>query len=152
MLKLTPMTESNLSEVVPLFLDEAQTRYWEEGTPLDETTATGRLRHYLQLPSYHWILLWNEVVAGYGHLLRSDYLDAWIVSYLVHPDFQGRGLATIFVAETKAFARSEGIVSLCASIHPDNHASRRVVEKSGFEKVGEPTTLTHHLYRWTTGK
>lgn len=142
------MGRSEASAVVPLFLDESQTRFWENGRSHDSKSAAEMISRYLRLPGHHWIMFWSTDVAGYGHVLRSDYLGAWIVSYVVHPKFQGRGIATEFVEEAKSFADTEGIERLYASIHPENLASIRVVEKSGFQMTEEPTNSGDRLYRW----
>ena len=142
------MALSDVPAVVPLFLDESQTQFWESGKPHDRDSATELLRSYFQFPSYHWKMLWNTEVAGYGQLLRSDFLEAWIVSYIVAPEFQGLGIATAFVEEAKNFAMKAGIESLYASAHTANLASVRVIEKSGFQPMDTPTQSEESLYRW----
>ena len=148
MLHLERMAESDAGVVAPLFLDDAQIQYWEGGKSHSIDSATSMLSRYFLLPSYHWILDWNSEVAGYGHVLRSDFLDAWIVSYIIHPNFQRRGLATSFVNQAKLFAEDETLGTLYASVHPRNLASLRVIEKSGFELVEEMTRSGDRLYRW----
>lgn len=150
MLRLKKMEESESPAVVPLFLDESLTPYWEDGRTHDIQSATELLSGYFQLPGHHWIMFWNTDVAGYGHVLRSDYLAAWIVSYIVHSSFQGRGCATAFVDEAKNVSSTEGIEHLYASIHPENLASIRVIEKSGFQITGEPSSSGNRLYIWST--
>lgn len=148
MLRLKKIERSEVSAVVPLFLGESQTRFWEDGRSHDRQSATEMLGAYFLLPSHHWIMFWSGDVAGYGHVLRSDYLGAWIVSYLVHPKFQGQGMATAFVEEAKRFAETEGMGSLYASIHPENVASIRVAERSGFQLTEQRTNSGDRLYRW----
>lgn len=150
MFRLKKMERSEASAVVPLFLDEAQTRFWENGRTHDSKSAAEMLSGYFRLPGNHWMMFWGTDVAGYGHVLRSDYLGAWIVSYVIHPKFQRQGLATAFVEEAKSFAGTEGIERLYASIHPENRASIRVVEKSGFQVTKGSTGSRDHLYRWAS--
>jgi len=147
-LQLKRMLASEVSAVVPLFLEESQTRYWEDGKSHDRESAAEMLSRYFQLPSYHWMMFWSADVVGYGHLLRSDFLEAWIVSYIVSPKFQMKGIATAFVKEAKSFALDEGIESLYASVHLENLASVRVVEKSGFKPTEESANSKERLYQW----
>ena len=73
------------------------------------------------------LMTWTDEVIGYGHILRSDFLDSWIVSYIVAPRFQGKGVATAFVKEAKCFASQNGIERLYAAVHPANSASIRAM-------------------------
>ena len=148
MMQLKRMASTDIPTVVPLFLEASQTRYWEDGTAHDRGSASRMLEGYFQLPSYHWMVNWATKRAGYGHLLRSDYLESWIVSYLVAPAFQGRGIATAFVREAQDFARREGIETIHAAVHPENPASIRVIEKSGFRAVDPSTNSELRLYQW----
>ena len=148
MLRLKPMALRDVPEVVPLFLDDSLMRLWEDGTTHDPESAENSLRGYFQHPSHHWTMSWNDHLAGYGHILWSDYLESWIVSYLVARRFQGKGIATAFVGESKTFALEKGIECLEASAHPENLASIRVLEKSGFRSVGASSPAGERLYRW----
>ncbi|MCB1231604.1 MAG: GNAT family N-acetyltransferase [Verrucomicrobiae bacterium] len=148
MLRLKKMVLAEVPDVVPLFLDESQTQYWESGIRHDAESANELLRGYFRVPSYHWMMFSNGEVVGYGHLLRSDYLEAWIVSYIVAPEFQGLGIATAFVEEVKGFALNEGIEILYASAHTANLASIRVIEKSGFQPADALAHSKENLYRW----
>ncbi|MEM1294636.1 MAG: GNAT family N-acetyltransferase [Verrucomicrobiota bacterium] len=150
MMQLRRMKPSEASAVAPLFLAESQTRFWESGESQDRESASRMLEGYFQLPSRHWILFWNTDIAGYGHVLRSDFLGSWIVSYIVDPQFQGRGLATALVEEAKRYAALGKIESLYASVHPENHASIRVVEKSGFQRTEHLAKSRDNLYRWSS--
>ncbi len=150
MLRLKTMSLEEIPAVVPLFLNESQTRFWEGGKRHDRESATEMLSGSFQLPSYHWMIYWESSIAGYGHLLRSDYLKAWIVSYMVAHKFQRLGIATAFVKEVKTFASNEGIESLYASVHPENVASIRVAEKAGFQLIKKPRQSRERLYRWNS--
>ena len=132
MLELKRMVPSEAPAVAPLFLDESQTRFWEGGKRHDRESATDLLGTYFRSPSYHWMMLWNTEVAGYGHLLRSDFLDSWIVSYIVARKFQTLGIATAFVEEAKTFASNKGIESLYASVHPANSPRFASLKKQVF--------------------
>ncbi|MEZ5387691.1 MAG: hypothetical protein R3F13_19455 [Prosthecobacter sp.] len=89
MLRLKQMALSEVPVVVPLFLDASQTQFWEGGQRHDGESAGEMLRGYFRHPSHHWMMYWNAEVAGYGHLLKSDFLQAWIVSVHRRPEVSG---------------------------------------------------------------
>ena len=148
MLQLKKMELSEAPAIIPLFLNESQTRFWENGNRQDSESAAKLLGRYFRLPSSHWMMLWNTEIAGYGHLLRSEFLEGWVVSYIVDPKFQRLGIATAFVEEAKSHASNEGIEKLYASVHPANLASIRVVEKARFQLVEKTKRSEENLYQW----
>jgi [ribosomal protein S5]-alanine N-acetyltransferase len=62
------------------------------------------------------------------------------IGYRLHPDYWNRGLATEAARAVRRYAfevlKLERVISL---IHPENHASRRVTEKTGMKL--EKTTV-----------
>ena len=68
--------------------------------------------------------------------LRTNRTSA-ALSYILRHDVWGRGYATTAVALAIDFASSAlGLASVEAKHHPDNHASGRVLIKSGFTCTG----------------
>jgi predicted DNA-binding protein with PD1-like motif/RimJ/RimL family protein N-acetyltransferase len=61
------------------------------------------------------------------------------VLYGVSPHCGGRGIASAAVAELVALAFRGGALEVLAEIEPRNAGSRRVVEKCGFQRLGERT-------------
>ena len=60
------------------------------------------------------------------------------IAYGIHPEFQGRGFATEAAGGLTAFALGDERVRLVrAHTKPENIASARVLEKSGFRRIGE---------------
>lgn len=54
------------------------------------------------------------------------------IGYRLHPDFWGRGIATEAARAVRDHAFAElQLPHVISLIHPENHASRRVAEKSG---------------------
>jgi ribosomal-protein-alanine N-acetyltransferase len=71
----------------------------------------------------------SDVVRGAFHSAN--------VGYFVSQHVNGRGLATAAVGDVCAFAFSRaGLHRLQAGTLLDNHASQRVLEKNGFERIG----------------
>lgn len=74
------------------------------------------------------------------------------LGFHLHRAFWGSGLALEGARAAMEFGFRERRISvLFAGHHPDNAASRRVLEKLGFERFGEhfyaPTGLMHPFYR-----
>lgn len=76
-------------------------------------------------------------IIGWGGLYDDPFDPGWgvEVGYFLHPDAWGRGYASELLAaclgEADAVLR---LPELRAFAHPDNTASRRVLEKAGFEQ------------------
>jgi ribosomal-protein-alanine N-acetyltransferase len=71
-----------------------------------------------------------------GDVLREA-LQLGNIGYFVAREFNGRGLATLAVADVVRFAFGDaGLHRLEAGTLPDNHASQRVLEKNGFVRYG----------------
>lgn len=61
------------------------------------------------------------------------------VGFWVAPAGRGRGAAAAGLGLARDLARARGLTSLRARTAVDNAASRRVLERAGFQPVGEPT-------------
>lgn len=72
------------------------------------------------------------------------------IGYSIAPDFRGRGLATEAVGELIRHAFGEdGITGVRAHTLPAVNASTRVLQKSGFSKIGEVKDPNERLvWRW----
>jgi [ribosomal protein S5]-alanine N-acetyltransferase len=68
----------------------------------------------------------------------SSRFDALNLSYHIHPDFWGLGYATELVVATLEFAFADlGADTVIGLVRSANPASRRVLEKCGFDFVRE---------------
>lgn len=64
--------------------------------------------------------------------------DAWEIGYWVDPAVHGKGVATEAAGALLAWGKREfGVTKFIAGHFKDNPASGRVLEKLGFERVGE---------------
>lgn len=169
-LRLEPLTASRLEDFVALTADQAAMRYWALGGPFSREAAernfAASLARIRELDfGKRWIVL-KESGAGLGFVdtklfgqscddVSSDEVE---IGWMLTPSAWGKGLATEAGAAIRdeAFDRLE-LESIVAVHHPENAASRRVVEKLGmvFErdvvaKDGWPYRL-HRLTRerWT---
>lgn len=94
----------------------------------------------------------SESFCGRGGLLRATVggRDEVEVLYAFMPPFWGQGLATEFTAAALDVAATDiGLTDVVAYTTPGNIASRRVMEKNGFEFEGDivHAGLPHVLYR-----
>jgi len=87
------------------------------------------------LPSQFALVLREEDrLIGYCGFFRQvvDEVNEIEIGYRLHPDYWNRGLATEAARAVRDYAfevlQLERVISL---IHPENHASRRVMEKNG---------------------
>jgi ribosomal-protein-alanine N-acetyltransferase len=77
-------------------------------------------------------------IIGWGGLYTDPFDPGWgpEVGYFFHPDAWGRGHATELVeASLEVADRVLNLPEVRAFAHPENTASRRVLEKAGFETV-----------------
>jgi [ribosomal protein S5]-alanine N-acetyltransferase len=96
-------------------------------------------------------LLWHgEVVVGRGmitNIVRAHMRSA-VVGYWVDHEHQGRGLATAFTAFLVQEATEIGLHRLEAGTMVDNVASQRVLERSGFTRIGVAEKLLYIQGEW----
>lgn len=86
---------------------------------------------------------WFQVAVEHDGVLIGDvafWLDparpAAEIGYSLHPDHQGRGYAGEAVAALLAALGAGGITRVEAGCEPENVASQRLLERSGFSFVG----------------
>ena len=88
-------------------------------------------------------------VVGWGGLNRDPNAPQWgtEVAYFIHRSYWGRGLASEIVRASLGLAFEEiGLPEVLAFTRPENHASRRVLEKSGFTFLRHVAELERDQY------
>ena len=96
----------------------------------------------------------NARIVGWGGLYTDPFDPGWgpEVAYFFHPDCWGRGYATELVAASLDLAdRVLELPEVRAFARPENAASRRVLEKAGFEIVRFVPEMERWLYRRRRG-
>jgi ribosomal-protein-alanine N-acetyltransferase len=91
----------------------------------------------------HSYLLWHgdgpeRVVVGRAVLTNivRGHMQSAVLGYWVDHEHQGRGLATAFVEHLVGVAEQMGLHRLEAGTMLDNVGSQRVLERSGFTRIG----------------
>lgn len=77
----------------------------------------------------------NQTIIGWGGIYTDPFDPGWgpEVGYYFHPDVWGQGFGTELLTTSLDLAEHYyGLSELTAFVHPDNRASRRLLEKSGF--------------------
>lgn len=91
-------------------------------------------------PHLRWIALHEKTVAGWAGLMpvsaRKVYAGVAEVSIYIHPGFAGKGIGKRLMQHLISESEGAGIWTMHASLFPENTASVRLHESSGFRKVG----------------
>lgn len=77
-------------------------------------------------------------LVGWGGLFEDPFEPGWGVElgYSLHPSVWGHGYATELASACVAYADTElDAPEVGAFVHPDNPASRRVLDRAGFKEV-----------------
>ena len=81
---------------------------------------------------------------------RPGYRTTVENSIYIHPDHQGKGLGTAFLARLIDEARSLGKHIIIASLDSENHASLAIHAKFGFVERGRYPEMIWKFDRWLT--
>jgi RimJ/RimL family protein N-acetyltransferase len=89
-------------------------------------------------------------IIGWGGLSVDPIAPQWgpEVSYFIHRDYQGAGLATELVVAALTYGSGElELPHIAAFTRPENAPSIRVLVKCGFEWLGYEPALNRNRYR-----
>ena len=160
-LRLRELTEADAPALLALYQHADVSRFM--GPPpasLDIETANIR-SHRAQYYTARGYGLWGVESREDGQLIgRCGLLDVTLrgrpeveLSYLIHPDRWGRGLATEAARAVVAYARVPlGLTRIVALIHPANTRSLHVAERLGMRPDGSVEYKTFgavDLFVWT---
>jgi aminoglycoside 6'-N-acetyltransferase len=149
-LSLRPMTEEDLGTVEGWMLQPHVARWWLEDSTLEEELADCRRAVHGEGATHVLMVLDHGRPIGWCQWYRlSDYPDYAAevdarpgevgIDYAIgEPEVSGRGVGTSLIAELVTEVRSQiGGVGFVVDPAADNVASRRVLERNGFELVDE---------------
>ena len=97
-----------------------------------------------------WTIRWDTNTVGFIRLILGQKNPQHaLLSYEISSDHWGQGIATEAVsAACQAAFDTRGLGIIDATVHPDNAASLRVLEKSGFTIVPVATPRTSDKIRY----
>ncbi|MFD4258889.1 GNAT family N-acetyltransferase [Streptomyces sp. NPDC058534] len=97
----------------------------------------------------NWVVRLREAdcLTGFAQAIvtRSDQGSTAVISMVTGRPWQGRGIGGEAVVGMLGRLRSQGVDTVVADIHPDNHASAGAAARSGFTCTGE---LHDDKLRW----
>ena len=95
----------------------------------------------------------DEAIIGWGGLYEDPFDRGWglEVGYWFAPSVWGQGFAGELVKGSLAFAREHRVTLVSAFARPDNGASCRVLERTGFRKERYLESMARNLYRCELG-
>lgn len=85
-----------------------------------------------------WLVAVNDKTAGYialcrGFSIEFNGFDAFIDEFFLLPEFRGRGVGKIVLAEIKRLAATLGINTLHLEVARDNQTARNLYASAGFQ-------------------
>ncbi len=85
-----------------------------------------------------WLIVEDNEVVGLCSITRPPHHGIIDIGYGIAPSRRGRGAATQAVADIVSWARNNPVVlAITAETTHENIASQRVLEGSGFQRIGE---------------
>jgi [ribosomal protein S5]-alanine N-acetyltransferase len=140
---IRPVRPEDAEELAALYLANREfLAPFEPVRPPEFFTAAGqreRLQRQLDGETHPFAIVDDGAIAGtinLFHIVRES-LQSGTIGYWVDGARNGRGLATAAVGEIVAYAFGElDLHRVEAATLVDNVPSQRVLEKSGFEKIG----------------
>jgi len=138
-IKVEELTEADTPEIALLlrkvWLENAQeyTEKWRKSRALSQVQILEEMKKGYR---FFGIKMECKLVGVYKALITSKGLFGEHQS--VHPDFRKMGLATAMYKHFINYARTHKIEKVYVNILLNHTASRKIVEKMGFHKTGNP--------------
>jgi len=157
-LTLTPLQPGDAAALYTVYQTEGVLRYFPNPAP----PTLEQVQRFISRQQSHWEtyrygnwglhLADRQEIIGWAGLQYLPELDQTEVGFLLDRPFWGKGYATEAAAASLRFGfeqcRLEQIIAL---VHPDNLASRRVIEKCGLGYVDTIHLWGIDLMRFQTG-
>lgn len=143
---IRPIDESDWRQVAAAYLrNREHLAPWDPDRPESfwsdhgqETDVARQVAAAAEGKTFSYLMTRGEQVVGRGMLTNivRAHMQSAVVGYWIDHEHQGRGLATAFTARLVEEAKELGLHRLEAGTMVDNVASQRVLERSGFTRIG----------------
>ncbi len=158
-LLLRPLTEADVDPLHGLMADRDVMRYFPRPDPPSpdqiERLINAQLRHWEEHGLGWWAvqLAASDELIGWSGLQFLPETDETEVAYLLGKRYWGKGLATEAARAGLRFGfETLGLVRIVGIVHPDNAASRRVLEKLGMAFVNQARYFGMDCCRYATDR
>ena len=155
-LRLRSLVDEDVAALHAIYGDTETMRFiGSAGRPTPDVDATRRtLGVLLEHERQHGFSLWalderdGDALVGIAGLLLVEGTGPEVeAAYLVRRDRWGHGYATEALRAVLAMATELGLRRVVALAYPENHASRRVMEKAGMVPDGTVTAYGREMTR-----
>ena len=127
-----------------IFSDAEAMRYFGSPPITERSQAVERVQrrieHFAAQQGIRWSIMWretNDYLGSCGYWRIDSRHHRAELGYELDPAWWGRGIMTEVLNAIIAYGfKTMQLHSIEAQIHPDNQASRRVLEKNGFVQEG----------------
>ena len=154
-LVLQPLEESDAGALFNIYQTEGVLRYFPNPNPPRMETVErficGQLAHWEEHGYGDWgiLLPGEDSLIGWAGLQYLHELDETEVGFLLDRPYWGRGLATEAALASLRFGFEHfSLDHMIALVHPENHASIRVIEKCGMRRVDCRSLWGIELWRY----
>ena len=138
MVEFSPVTNIDLAAILTIYNDyilNSTATFHSEKLSKNDLEEFLYVSH-LKYPSF--LIRENDEIIGYCFLTqykkRQAYDRSAELSIYLKPEFTGKGIGLVALNHLEAAAKKAGIHVLVGTICGENHASIRLMEKSGFSK------------------
>ncbi len=156
-LTLRAFVEQDAAPLHRIFGAPGVLRYFPSDKPptLDQVRKmiAGQLKHWEQYDYGWWatVLRSENTFIGWSGLQFLPDTDEIEIAYLLDPDFWGRGLATEAARAGLRYGFADlELQTIVAIVHPENAASRRVIDKLGMSFVEQKPYFGMDCCRYVT--
>jgi ribosomal-protein-alanine N-acetyltransferase len=143
LVRLRPFRAANVDRLHEAMSDPVAMRFWDTAAHARRIESERVVKRSIPSTPEYWRVWAVADAADDSWLGLVNYHDGHVrnrratIGYLLHPGWQGRGLATAAVGALMAHCFGAlGLHRLQAEIHPDNVASRALAERLGFRCEG----------------
>jgi ribosomal-protein-alanine N-acetyltransferase len=157
-LTLRPMLPGDAAELHQIYQSEGVLHYFPNPIPpsLEKVQAiiAGQIVHWNEFGYGDWAIVPNdhEKIIGWAGLQYLPELDEIEVGFLLDRPAWGRGYATEAAKASLGFGFERfSLEHIIALVHPENLASRGVIEKCGMDYVETISLWGMELMRYRTG-